>query len=120
MNWQRIAVVFVVLLGLMALAMGYRTTLTSVTLVVNGAPRTVLTHQPTVGLLLADLGITLRPEDTLSPGAEAALAPGSEVSIEQASPVVLIVDGYERIVYAHHENAIDLLAQLGIVVGAHD
>ncbi|MBN2005600.1 MAG: DUF348 domain-containing protein [Anaerolineae bacterium] len=120
MNWQRIAVVFVVLLSLMALAMGYRTTLTSVTLVVNGASRPVLTHQPTVGLLLADLGITLRPEDTLSPDADTALAPGSEVRIEHAAPVVLIVDGYERIIYAHHENAADLLAQLGILVDIHD
>ena len=50
-------------LAMIALTAGYRATLTPVTLTVDDEARRVYTHQPTVALLLADLGISLRPED---------------------------------------------------------
>mgnify|MGYP000703152361 CR=1 FL=1 len=71
-------------------------------------------------MLLADMNITLRPEDHLSPDGAAALQPHSEVVIERARPVVITVDGRERMVYTHQESAADLLAQADVVLDGHD
>ncbi len=112
--------VLLALLALTGLAAGYQATLTPVTLTVDGEPRVVRTHQPTVELLLADLGLALRPEDRVSPPLETALEPEMSVSIQHAHPVVFVVDGRERTAYVHKESPADLLAQMGIELGAHD
>jgi resuscitation-promoting factor RpfB len=110
----------VALLALTGLAAGYRATLTPITLVVDDETRVVRTHQPTVELLLADLGLALRPEDRLSPDLETALEPEMMVNIQHAHPVVFVVDGRERIAYVHEESPPDLLAQMDVELGAHD
>ena len=89
-GWQKQAIAVVLsLLAVMLLAAGYRATLTPVTLTIDGERRTIHTHQPTVEMLLADLGISLRPEDTLSPNLSAALEPNIEVQIAYARPIVI-------------------------------
>ncbi len=108
------------LLALTALAAGYQATLTPVTLVVDGAVREVRTHQPTVELLLADLGVALRVEDRLMPALATPLEAGLMVTIARARPVVINVDGIERIRYVHDENPADLLAREGVVLGLYD
>lgn len=108
------------LVGSALLALGYRATLTPVTLVVDGDSRAVYTHQPTVGALLHDLEITLRPEDRLTPGEAMALSPHSIVQIERARPVVLVVDGRERLLYTHQESAADLLSTAGVTLESYD
>ncbi len=108
------------LLGSAMLAVGYRATLTPVTLMVDGESRKVYTHQPTVGALLTDLDIVLRSEDRLMPGEAMALSPQSVVRIEHARPVVLVVDGRERLLYAHQESAADLVSLSGVTLGSND
>ena len=108
------------LLALTGLAAGYRATLMSVTLSVDAEQRVVRTHQPTVELLLADLGLALRPEDRIAPALETALAPEMTVNIRRAHPVVFVVDGRERMAYVHEESPADLLAQMDVELGAHD
>jgi resuscitation-promoting factor RpfB len=103
-----------------ALAAGYRATLTPVTLVIDGNATQMHTHQPTVETLLADLGLSLRPEDLLHPPPAAALAPGLEIRIERAVPVVIVADGRERVFYAHTESPADLLVQANISTGRYD
>jgi resuscitation-promoting factor RpfB len=121
MNWIRrglaVLVSLVVLIGLVA---AYRTTLTPVTLVIDGEPMRLQTHQPTVEMLLADRGISLRAEDRLSPGRQIALAADMAVTIERARPVVIVVDGREKLIYAHEESPADLLAQSGVALGRFD
>jgi len=120
-NWQTKLLGFALaLLAILALTAGYRATLTPVTLTIDGESQVVKTHQPTVQLLMADLGLTLRPEDHLSPTLNTALTPGLEVRIARAKPVVVVVDGRERHVYVHQENPADLLARLGVQLGSHD
>lgn len=120
-GWQRRALAVVLsLIAVMLLAAGYRATLTPVTLTIDGKSRTIHTHQPTVEMLLADLGISLRPEDVLSPAPSAALAPDLEIEIARARPVVIVVDGHEQMIYAHQENPADLLALAGVDLDSHD
>ncbi len=120
MNRRQLFAWILALLALTVLVAGYRATLTPVTLMVDGQPRHLRTHQPTVSLLLADLGLSLRPEDRVSPPLMTLLKPRIVVRIERARPVVIVVDGYERVIYAQDENSADLLAQAGIVLDSHD
>ena len=103
-------VILLTSLAIVALTAGYRATLTPVTLTVDGESRVVRTHQPTVALLLADLNLNLRPEDRLAPSLETSLQSGLEVRIDHAKPVIIVVDGRERLIYVHQESAADLLA----------
>ncbi len=117
---SRIIAICLALLGLTALAAGYRATLTPVTLAVDGKSRVVYTHQPTVEMLLADLGIKLRPEDLISPPQDAPLAAHIAVVIEHARPVIIVADGREQILYTHRESPADILAQFGVTLSSHD
>lgn len=117
---RRISSLLVALLVLTGLAAGYQATLTPVNMVVDGELHKIATHQPTVGLLLADLGMALRPEDTVSPALETPLESHMQVIIDHARPVVLSVDGLERIRYTHDENPADVLAGEGVQLEAHD
>ena len=69
---------------------------------------------------MADLGMSLRPEDWLRPEPAAALAPGLEIRIERAVPVVIDADGRERVIYAHTESPADLLAEANVSTGRYD
>ncbi|HOT91621.1 MAG TPA: ubiquitin-like domain-containing protein [Anaerolineae bacterium] len=121
MNWfHKLATFVLACLALVALTAGYRATAMAVTVTVDSTSRIVRTHQPTVALLLTDLGLSLRPEDRLSPSMETPLRSGLEVRIERAKPVVIVVDGRERLLYAHQESAADLLALAGITLDTHD
>lgn len=120
-NWLRRGLAVLVALGaLVGLVAAYRATLTAVTLVVDGEASRVYTHQPTVEMLLADLGVTLRTEDRLSPGLQTALAADMAIAIDHARPVVIVVDGRERVTYAHDESPADLLANAGVWVDQFD
>ncbi|MBN1873905.1 MAG: DUF348 domain-containing protein [Anaerolineae bacterium] len=117
---RRLIASILALVSLGALVAGYRATLTRVTVVVDDEVRNVGTHQPTVGLLLADLNINLRPEDKITPDIETALLPGTEVRIVRARPVIIRVDGREHLVYAHQESPADLLACFDVQLDSHD
>lgn len=106
--------------ALTALAATYQVTLTPVTLTVDGEQRAIRTHQPSVGLLLSDLGIALRSEDHLMPGLDAPIEPAMTIRIEHARPVIIASDGVERVRYVHDAGPADLLAQEGIVLSAQD
>jgi len=71
-----VALVFIV--GM--LAAGYQATLTPVTLVVEGHAQRLHTHQDTIAALLVDAGLTLEPEDVVTPALDTALEPGRLLS----------------------------------------
>jgi len=71
-------------------------------------------------MLLADLGISLRPEDWVSPNVAQAVVPGMEIRIDRARPVVMTVDGRAITLYAHDEGPQDLLAQAGVGLAPQD
>lgn len=107
-------------LALTALAATYQATLTPVTLWVDGQERQIRTHQPNIALLLSDLGIALRSEDQLTPALETPLEAGMAIAIKRAWPVIIAVDGVERLHYVHEIGPADLLAREGIVLSGQD
>ncbi len=117
---QRIVALVLGLGALVALAAGYRATLTPVTLVIDGRTTALHTHQPTVEMLLADLGISLRGEDDLSPDLATPIEPDLEIRINYARPAVIVADGRERVIYAHEASPADLLALANVSLGRYD
>ena len=107
-------------LAIIALTASYRATMTPVTLTVDDEARKVYTHQPTVALLLADLGISLRSEDRVRPALDAPVTAKMDVRIDHARPVVIVVDGQEHLRYAHQESPADLIATLDVALDRHD
>ncbi len=108
------------LLLLTGIAAGYQASLTHLILVVDGVSHAVATHQPTVRALLLDRGLTLRPEDRISPDLDTPLQEGMTISIERARPVIIVADGEERVVYTVESLPADILSSIGIVLQPHD
>ncbi len=107
-----------VLIG--GMAAGYRSTLTSVTLVVDGEARQVYTHQDTVGALLLDVGLELYPEDVVDPSRSDQLEPGMVVRVVRARPVRIEADGQTRLVRTHATDPRQVLAEAGIPLNPYD
>jgi uncharacterized protein YabE (DUF348 family) len=85
------------------------------TVSVDGEVELVHTMRPSVGAVLADLGLRLRPEDILSPPAETAVtAPGLSVSVVRARPYALHLDGETVDVLSHVRTVGDLLSEAGV------
>jgi uncharacterized protein YabE (DUF348 family) len=102
------------------LAAGYQTTLTPVTLVVNGQVQQLHTHQDTVGALLMDIGLTLYPPDTVVPVQETEIDPGLIVNVQQAHPVRITADGRDLVLRTHATSVEAVLAEAGITMEPHD
>ena len=105
---------------LAGLAWGFVTTAAPVTISVDGMAVEVLTHQKTVGELLAEMQVVLNPEDRVSPALDATLAADSAIVIQRARPVVIDGDSRQRLIRTHTTTVADLFAEAGIAVGPHD
>ena len=117
--WRGLTVLAaLVLIG--GMAAGYRSTLTSVTLVVDGEARQVYTHQDTVGALLLDVGLELYPEDVVDPSRSDQLEPGMVVRVVRARPVRIEADGQTRLVRTHATDPRQVLAEAGIPLNPYD
>lgn len=92
----------------------------AVTVTVDGFREPVRTSRATVGQLLADLGVRLRPEDAVTPGLDAPLAPGLAVTVQRARPGRVDADGTVFTVYTHAQTAGALLAEAGLTLAAGD
>ncbi len=117
MNWHRMiqgAVALVILVVVGGLAATYQADAVPVTLIVDGEARPVRTHQQTVGALLLDAGLTLRPEDIVEPAPETSLQPGMTVSVSRARPVTIQADGRTWTVWTHAKTADQILSENGI------
>jgi uncharacterized protein YabE (DUF348 family) len=90
----------------------------TVTLTVDGEPRTVHTTAATVEQLLAAEGLETSSRDLLVPGPDTELTDGSEVALAFARPVDLTLDGDERDVWTTALSVDALLDELGVRNGA--
>jgi resuscitation-promoting factor RpfB len=93
---------------------------TPVTITVDGYTQTTRTTQSDVAGLLADLGLTLRPDDRLSPSLETHISPGLVVAIARARPALVDADGRLHEVYLQGSTAADVLAKAGVRIGKRD
>ncbi|MFQ5859274.1 MAG: ubiquitin-like domain-containing protein [Anaerolineae bacterium] len=98
--------------GLMVL--GYRWTGQPIALTIDGQTTHVRTHQTTVGGLLDDRGIVLRPEDIVQPALDTPLEETAAISIQRARAVTLIADGTRRTQYTHAASPAAVLLDAGI------
>jgi uncharacterized protein YabE (DUF348 family) len=83
----------VVLLGGTA---GWALTNRTITLLVDGVPRTLHTHAADVAGTLAHAGVTVGPRDVLAPAADRPVSDGMAVTVDRARLVTAVVDGQTR------------------------
>jgi uncharacterized protein YabE (DUF348 family) len=117
---RRLAGGVIALMALGIMTIGYQITGVPVTLVVDGQPRHVRTHQDTVEELLREADIRLRSEDLIAPALESELVSGSIVQIRMARSVVIEADGRTVEVQTQHRSVADILAEAGVYVKPHD
>jgi len=111
-----VALVFVV--G--TLAAGYQTTLTPVTLVVDGQVQRLHTHQDTVAGLLVDADVALHPEDIVTPALDTPLEPEMIVQVWRARLVHVNADGNNVMLRTHAASVEAVLQEAGVTLGLHD
>ncbi len=87
---------------------------------VDGFAESVRTSRGSVGKLLSDLGVSLRPEDRVMPALDTPIAPGTEVTVNHARLGVIEADGSTWTVYTHARDVQELLAAVGLSLGDHD
>lgn len=108
------------MLTLVALVVGYRTTGVPVTLVVDGQARTVRTHQDTVAGLLREADIRLHPEDLIVPALDSELAAEGIVQVRLARPITIEADGRTWGMRTQRLRVADILTEAGIRVMPRD
>jgi uncharacterized protein YabE (DUF348 family) len=110
----------VLLVAVCALWMLWAATAMPVTVLVDGTPVQVVTHRETVGQLLLDLGLELDTVDRVEPAATTPLRAGTTILIERARPVQIVVDGKTVQGASWGDTPTAVLAEIGIMVDAHD
>ena len=103
----------VLLFGLVAGTTAFIAAQHTVTLDVDGSSRTVRTYAHTVADVLAEQGVVVEPRDQLTPGPAASVRDGLVVSVVNARPVVLLVDGQRRTLWTTAQTVAELATQLG-------
>ncbi len=114
--WQGFAAASLVL----TLIFGYWLTGQPVTLVINGQPYPIRTHQRSVGEVIRAIGLTLQPEDTVQPPLDQPLAPGATLTINLARPITIEADGQSRRLLTHQQSIAGALAEAGLTSHARD
>ncbi|RLC80813.1 MAG: hypothetical protein DRI81_03805 [Chloroflexi bacterium] len=100
---------------------GYQATLRPVTLVIDGQEWRTRTHQDTVGALLMDVGLTLRPEDRVFPyDLDTPLESVLDVRVERAHPVYISADGHTALFHTHATTVEEALREARVSLEPHD
>lgn len=102
------------------LVAGYHLSSAEVQVVVNGRPWSVRTHQTTVQAVLRERGITLRPQDEVSPSPDAPVLAGDTITVSLARSVKVEADGQLHDLLTHRLKIAELLAQAGVTPGPRD
>lgn len=119
-TWAGLGAVGFALALAVLLVVGYLKTQTPVTLVLNGQLHRLRTHQRTVGALLEDLGLSVHPEDILTPSPDTLLTPNTVISLRRARPVTVEVDGRVIRRRTHATSITALLEEVGVEVRPQD
>jgi len=103
------------------MAFGYASTLTPISIVVDGQERFVRTNQREVETILREAGIPIEPADLVGPDLTAQLAPDqSTIIVQHARPVTIIADGNTHRLKSQATALIDLLAEAKVKLGPDD
>lgn len=101
-----------------AMHYAYVSTQRVVTLLLDGYPLSLRTHQTSVDAFLKEIGMQVNEADIVFPGLHADL--DDRVIIERATPVILEVDGETLQRYTHSETVGDFLLEVGVTLGSND
>lgn len=102
------------------LTLGYFQTQTQVTLIIDGRPELLRTHQTSVEAFLKEAGLEIHPKDIVQPGLNAPIKDGTVISIHRARPVTVRVDDRTIEVRTHSQTLDELLQELGINLKPRD
>jgi len=102
------------------MTLGYRWTGRPITLTIDGQATHLRTHQTTVGELLGNRGIVLRPEDIVQPALDTPLEQATDITIQRARAVTLVVDGRRSTEYTHAASPAAVLLDAGIELRPFD
>lgn len=111
-------IALLVAVGLMVI--GYQRTGRVVILSLDGEERRIRTHYPTVGALLAGLGIELWPEDIVAPALNTPLREVSHITLRRARDVTLVVDGRRITARTHATSPAAVLQDAGVSLRPYD
>jgi len=95
-------------------------TSTSVRVTVDGVEETISTHRHTVGELLFDLGVSIQPNDRVTPSPQTELYDMLAIRVERARVVHIRADRRDRIVTSWGETAETILQDAKINFGRYD
>lgn len=105
-------------LGALALLLwaGWVWTARPVMVTVNGLGEEVITHRRTLAPLLMDLGLELTPADRVTPALDMPLHAHMNITVQQARPARIFVDGREALIHSWATTPRELLehAELGV------
>ena len=108
----------VLVLALLGASTAWVLSARTVTLTVDGAPRSVslhgLLHRSTVADVLAAEHLTAGPHDLLAPAADRRVADGSTVALRRGRELQLVVDGVSRSVWVTSGNVDAALQEIGL------
>ena len=99
---------------------GYRWTGRPINLTIDGQTTHVRTHQTTVGQLLGNQSIVLRPEDILQPALDTPLEQATDITIRRARAVTLVADSRRSTAYTHAASPAAVLLDAGIELRPFD
>lgn len=87
---------------------------------VDGTSETLYTHRRTVGTLLIDLGVELRPLDRVTPDLFTPITADLRIRVDRAWPVRILTDGLDLALASWGTTPREVLADAGIAVDPHD
>lgn len=119
-RWPALAALVLAVGLLAALAAGFFVQATRVRVRVDGLATTVYTHADTVGSLLDEMQLALRPEDVLQPARSTPLAGDAAIAIRRARPLILEIEGGARRWRTQAQTVAAALAEQDLALGEHD
>ena len=103
------------------MAFGYASTLTPISIVVDGQEHFIRTNQRVVENILREAGISIDSADVVGPDLTAELAPNqSTIIVQHARPVTIIADGNTYRLQSQSTALVDLLAEAKVKLGPDD
>lgn len=92
----------------------------AVVLQTGSESRKVWTYRSTVGEVLAESGIKLRPKDRVTPSVAASLRTGMEIGVRRSFGVTVLADGKKRAITTASATVEELLGEAGIRLRSRD
>ncbi|HHX51707.1 MAG TPA: DUF348 domain-containing protein [Clostridia bacterium] len=119
-KWSNFIFGLVTLLIVSGAITGYAWSRKDIQIVVDGKTKQVVSFAQSVGQVLADEGITLKPHDRVEPAVDSTLRDGMEIAITRAFQAWIEVDGQQLEITTIPETAGGILRKAGIELGPED